>query len=55
MDTEVFIEKVKAMREAQKLYFRTRSANAKAQAIALEKEVDKMIASTNQLPLAILQ
>ena len=50
-NSNAIIEKVKAMRKAQKDYFRTRSAQAKAEAIALEKEVDNLIATRNQLPL----
>lgn len=40
---QAFIDKVHAMRKAQKKYFRTRNFNSLNEAKALEKEVDQMI------------
>ena len=40
---ERFADQVEQMRYWQKIYFRSRSEEAKQNAIALEKKVDKMI------------
>jgi len=44
MKTATFIEKVRKMRENQKVYFRTRQAYYKDESIRLEKEVDAELA-----------
>ncbi|MDR1278597.1 MAG: hypothetical protein LBK02_07590 [Treponema sp.] len=40
---KVFVSKVKAMREAQKNYFRSRDGMMKAHAMTLEREVDQQL------------
>jgi hypothetical protein len=40
---KVFVAKVKAMREAQKSYFRSRDGMMKAHAMTLEREVDQQL------------
>lgn len=47
MDTDLFIQKVREMRDAQKNYFRTRHPGYLDLSRKLEKEVDKML-SENQ-------
>lgn len=43
-----FVSKVKAMRNAQKLFYSTKNFNTLAQAKAIEKEVDEFIIKADQ-------
>ena len=48
---EKFIEKVQAMRDAQKVYFKNREVAALKISKELEKQVDYMLAHKDQLEL----
>lgn len=48
MNTDLFIQKMREMRDAQKNYFRTRHPGYLDLSRELEKEVDKMLSETQK-------
>lgn len=49
MNSKQFFDKVAKMREAQKLYFRTKSGTALSDSKRLEKEIDTEIERVNKV------
>lgn len=49
MNARAFFDKVSAMREAQKEYFKTRNSAALTRSMALEKEIDDEISRVNAI------